>query len=149
MISTYKKYSSADNNLEVLYSKKKNGLLTLSKTVSITILFNSYIKIFLQFPVKSSFLFFTHLSQLCCLVACAEQRPPNIQAWNSCLYAPNRLEAYTSTKTATKQKHPLLPRPVQSIQNLSVTYHLTNKTSYCEKQLDVFNYITLSLYNLL
>ena len=70
MMSTYKKYSSADNNLEVLYSKKKNGLLTLSKTVSITILFNSYIRIFLQCPVKSSFLFFTHLSQLCCLVSC-------------------------------------------------------------------------------
>ena len=54
-MSTYKKYSSADNNLEVLYAKKKNGLLTLSKTVSITILFNSYIRIFLQCPVKSSF----------------------------------------------------------------------------------------------
>ena len=92
---------------------------------------------------------FIHLCQLRRLVNCTEQRPPNTQARNSCLYAPNRLGSYTSTKTVTKQKHPLLPRPVQSIQNLSVTYYLTNKTSYCEKKLDVFNNITLSLYNLL
>ena len=80
-----------------------------------------------------AFALFIHLCQLRRLVTCAEQRPPNIQARNSCLYAPNRLAAYTSTKTVTKQKHPLIPRPVQSIQNLSITYHLTNKTSYCEK----------------
>ena len=103
----------------------------------------------LSFNDESQSALVIHLCQLLRLVSCTEQRPPNIQARNSCLYAPNRLGAYTSTKTVTKQKHPLLPRPVQSIQNLSVTYYLTNKTSYCEKKLDVFNNITLSLYNLL
>ena len=104
--------------------KRKDGQRHASKSV-----FFIYFLIFFQCLNSTN----SHSKMLRCLVGCTEQRPPNIQARNSCLYAPNRLGSYTSTKTVTKQKHPLLPRPVQSIQNLSVTYYLTNKTSYCEK----------------